>query len=380
MPRTRSRIPINCTVACRHMRTNICCATLRLNDALRKIAALVAVVVTLLVPVSSWADDRIFTDAAGRQVEVPATITRVFAAGPPAAVLLYSLAPDRLAGWPQELSADAKGILPKRYASLPVVGRLTGHENNVEIAAVVALRPDLIVDVGDVEPEYVELADRVQRDTGIPYILIDGSLTKTAEAYRSLGALLGAPAAADVLAKSTEEFLHDVRATLAAVGGDTPLRAYYARGKDGLETAKPGSVLAEGIEYCGLALAAPQATSGEHAKASIPDIADADPDLVVTSNRAAFEAISTSPLWADIRAVRERRIYLAPNTPFGWIDSPPGINRLIGVRWLAGRLYPTAFPTDLRDVTREFYATFLHIELSAAQLDELLSVASTTPR
>jgi iron complex transport system substrate-binding protein len=38
-------------------------------------------------------------DAAGRAVPIPAKVTRVFPAGPPAAILLYTLAPDLLIGW-----------------------------------------------------------------------------------------------------------------------------------------------------------------------------------------------------------------------------------------------------------------------------------------
>jgi len=346
-------------------------------------AALFAGIVVLLLsawPIAVAAGDRVFIDSAGRRVELPAGIERVFVAGPPAAVLLYSLAPDKLIGWPQDLSAEAKGILPARYAALPVVGRLTGHDNGVAVADVVALRPDLIVDVGDIEPEYVELANRVQQESGIPYVLIDGSLAKTADAYRSLGSLLDVQPAAEDLARRADALLDGVRATLAKAGGDGHMRAYYARGKDGLETAVPGSVLAEGIEFCGLSLAAPSSSGSEHAKLSVEEIAHLDPDIVVTSNRALFATISMSTQWSTVRAVRERRVYLSPNNPFGWIDSPPGINRLIGVRWLAGRLHPSAFPNDLREVTLNFYATFFHIDLGASQLDQLLSIASMQPQ
>jgi iron complex transport system substrate-binding protein len=43
----------------------------------------------------------IVTDAAGRAVPVPDKVARVFPAGPPAAILLYTLAPDLLLGWPR---------------------------------------------------------------------------------------------------------------------------------------------------------------------------------------------------------------------------------------------------------------------------------------
>ncbi len=41
------------------------------------------------------------TDAAGRAVPIPGKVERVFPAGPPAAILLYTLAPELLVGWPR---------------------------------------------------------------------------------------------------------------------------------------------------------------------------------------------------------------------------------------------------------------------------------------
>jgi iron complex transport system substrate-binding protein len=38
------------------------------------------------------------TDSAGRTVDIPQHIERVFAAGPPAAIVLFTLAPDNLLG------------------------------------------------------------------------------------------------------------------------------------------------------------------------------------------------------------------------------------------------------------------------------------------
>ena len=38
-------------------------------------------------------------DSAGRKVEVPDRIERVMAAGPPASILLYMLAPEKMIGW-----------------------------------------------------------------------------------------------------------------------------------------------------------------------------------------------------------------------------------------------------------------------------------------
>ena len=42
------------------------------------------------------ADARTVTDSAGRVVELPDTVTRVFASGPPASILIYALKPSAL--------------------------------------------------------------------------------------------------------------------------------------------------------------------------------------------------------------------------------------------------------------------------------------------
>ena len=47
---------------------------------------------------------RIFTDSAGREVEVDAEITRIAATGPLAQIALYAIAPDLMVGWTSDWS------------------------------------------------------------------------------------------------------------------------------------------------------------------------------------------------------------------------------------------------------------------------------------
>ena len=67
---------------------------------------------------------RTVADSAGRQVEVPDRIERVFAAGPPASVLLYVLAPDRLVGWPRAPHPEDLRYIAPEYRDLPGLGSL----------------------------------------------------------------------------------------------------------------------------------------------------------------------------------------------------------------------------------------------------------------
>src|SRR5919198_6654864 len=114
------------------------------------------------------------TDGAGRSVVVPARVERVFPAGPPAAIVLYTLAPDLLLGWPRANRPEEREFLLPEIGARPELGRLTGRGNTTNLEMVLGLRPDLILDVGTISDTYISLADRVQNQTGLPYVLLDG--------------------------------------------------------------------------------------------------------------------------------------------------------------------------------------------------------------
>src|ERR1700741_113150 len=125
------------------------------------------------------------TDATGRELPIPGKVARVFPAGPPAAIMLYTLAPDLLLGWPRANRPDEREFLHPEVGARPEVGRITGRGNTANLEVVLALKPDLILDVGTVNATFVSLAARVQEQTGIPYALLDGSFGGTPAAYRT---------------------------------------------------------------------------------------------------------------------------------------------------------------------------------------------------
>jgi iron complex transport system substrate-binding protein len=311
-----------------------------------------------------------FTDAAGRHVALPARVEHVLAAGPPAALLLYTLAADKLIGWPEPLAPGTRKLLPGRYGDLPVVGRLTG-KSGLSAAAIAGFHPDLIVDVADVDARYAKLADDVERRTGIPYILLDGRLSQAAATYLALGRVLGAEARAEVLADYAKQTLDGLRAHMASVSASKRPRAYYARQPDGLTTGAAGSLVGEFLDAAG-ALNVGRGGGGL-TTTSLAQIAAWDPDVLVVLDPALYRRIRRDPAWAGLRARRGGRVYLAPNAPFGWIDEPPGINRLLGAQWLAAKLYPGG--GDIREAARDFCAKFYRVDLTEVEIDRMLAAA-----
>lgn len=311
-------------------------------------------------------------DGADRSLTVPSRVERVFPAGPPAAILLYTLAPDLLIGWPRANRAEERELLLPDIGGRPEVGRLTGRGNTANLETVLQLRPDLILDVGSTAATYVSLADRVQAQTGIPYALLDGRLDGTARAYRLLGRLIRREAQAAALADRAEAIMRQVAERIARVPPAERPSVYYARGPKGLETGLAGSINVEAIEIMGARNVA-TGLRGGLAGVSLEQVLGWDPAVIVTIDRDFAAAVRTDPNWASVAAVRAGRVHLSPKLPFGWVDFPPSVNRLIGLLWLGRVLYPALFPEDLGAVTRDFYRTFYHVDPTAAQVDRVLA-------
>jgi iron complex transport system substrate-binding protein len=167
----------------------------------------------------SWASD--FIDSAGRKVQLPNSIKRILPAGPPAEALLDSLAPEKL---------------------VRLVGPWTDIQKLLDIEAIRALHADLIVDYGAIDERYTAFANKVQTETGIPYLLLDGRLAKVPEIIRRLGSIVRKDDRAKDIAKTAEHALQKLAPIMLKPVRER-ISVYYARGSDGLCAVRAGSNL-----------------------------------------------------------------------------------------------------------------------------------------
>ena len=319
---------------------------------------------------------RVVTDSAGRKVELPAKVERIYAAGPPASILVFAVAPDKLIGWTSAWRDAEKPFVAKKYADLPTLGRLTGRGNTANVEVVLQAKPDVVIDYGTINATYSSLADRVQQQMGVPYLLLDGDFDRMVDAIRLTGQIAQEDKRAADLAQYAEDTVSDIARRVAKVPAPQRPRVYYGRGPQGLNTGLAGSINVESIEQLGAINVAAEMGRGGLVQVSIEQVLRWNPEVVITIDPNFYAAARSHALWSTLPAVRAGRIYLAPNVPFGWIDFPPSINRLIGLRWLARILYPQAFPEDLRPIVRDFYSRCYHQAPTEAQLDQLLRTVS----
>jgi iron complex transport system substrate-binding protein len=126
----------------------------------------------------------------------------------------------------------------------------------------------------------------------------------------------------------------------------------------------PGTDLAESFTRAGWQLVAPPG-QGPSRQATLDDIRALDPDVIVFTDPAMRATLAQSDAWRSLRAVHDGRAVVAPNMPFGWLDEPPSINRLLGFAWLGGG--------DPRTLAALFNAVIYGRALTASQLDAVVA-------
>src|ERR1700735_811216 len=226
-----------------------------------------------------------FPDSAGRIVVLPDHVNRVMAAGPAAEVLIYVLAPDKLAGWVRPFPP---GVAAPRSRPISVAGQLTGPNPTATASTVKRLHPDLIIDSGMVTPERAALADQITQATGVPYILLDNSFDRMPMMLRTIGRLLDVAARADDLAGSAEHAINALRGRLLIQAATQRPKVYYARGPNGLETGLPGSGAAASIEAAGAINVAAALGAGGRAMVKPQQLHEWNPDLIIVQDRGFY--------------------------------------------------------------------------------------------
>ncbi|WP_323032590.1 iron ABC transporter substrate-binding protein [Paracoccus sp. (in: a-proteobacteria)] len=332
---------------------------------------LTAALTVSFAPAAPAFDGRTITDITGREVQVPTDPARVFAAGPPAAVLLYTLKPQAMIGWVSTPKPEAAPFLLPEAAALPQLGRLTGRGDTLNLEVLLSANPDLIVDYGAVNDTYIDLAGRIQEQSGVPYALIDGSFAHMSQGIREMADILGVPERGEELANYADKTLADLDALLAGIPESARPTVYLARGPEGLETPARGSINAEIIERIGARNVTAAKTQGL-TSVSPEQVQAWAPEVIITIDRDFAANVGNMPEWQGIPAVMNGRVYLAPSAPFGFIDAPPSVNRLAGLIWLSHKLYPTVATGDLRTEIADFYGLFYGIRPDEAVLTDLL--------
>ncbi|HEX2958232.1 MAG TPA: hypothetical protein VHO70_15465, partial [Chitinispirillaceae bacterium] len=209
------------------------------------------VVSLLLTVVSTVAGkkDSLFTvsiiDMAGRKVTIPKTIDKVYASSPMGELLMYTLAPSKIAGKTWNLDDAENSLLIDEYRKKPVLGGWFGKNTTGNPEVIMNAHPDIVLSMGYLNKTDISSAERIEEKLGIPVIMLDAHLTMLDSTYRFIGKILGIPERADTLAAYCRSTINLAVSTVSKIPDTEKIRVYYAEGINGLETDPEGSMHTE---------------------------------------------------------------------------------------------------------------------------------------
>jgi iron complex transport system substrate-binding protein len=350
-----------------------------------------AVLSATLLPGCTWLSEALgrgqtVTDDAGRLVTLPApdTLKSIYFTSPLAQVFCFTLAPEYLAGTCIRFREEQLEFLPVGTESLEYLGTI--NEGGVIEAQMLREKDvQVIFSISGTRltDENVSDALGLEDASGVPVFLVDGSFERIGDAYRLLGQCLGRNERAERLAGYCEDIYARVSSALAAIPASDLVRYYYAEGSEGLLTEPDSSQhslafqVARGINVAGhMGLGTEQDVL---VPVSSEQIVEWDPDFIITGTvhgqatpSDVASLMRASSVYAETRAVRNGRVLCMPSLPFAFCDRPPGVNRFLGIQWLANLFYPDCYQVDMVEVVRDFYATCYWRDLSRDQARRIL--------
>ena len=321
------------------------------------------------------------TDHAGREVSIPTVdkLERIYYTSALAQVYVFSLAPELQGGTSFQFTDQELAYMPESEKDLLYMGSMSGGgeidremlvENDIQLIFSISGSPLSASDIS--------IADDLQDATGIPVVMVDGSFTNVMEAYRFVGDVMGQTERGEEIATYLEKVYADVKDAVSQVKDEDRVSLYYAEGPFGLSTEPSSSEHAAVFEECrAYNVAQVEVTAGiGMTSVNLESVIQWNPQVIVAWDDVirggADEVIRTDPDWSDIDAVKNGRVYTMPNAPFAWCDRPPGVNRFLGLQWIANMLYPNLYDVDMVEETKKFYSTLYWVDITDDQAKELL--------
>ena len=298
------------------------------------------------------------TDFKSREVAIPEKVERVGVTcmgGGTQTVRVLGGA-DRLV-----VSPSMEKSAPLLLKVLPQVAQVAdaGTFDDVNLETIAAQEPQIVFVASTSDKGNAAI-----EDLGIATYTL-GTANSTVESMRAdyvnAGKILGTSDVADDLMAFWDDVMGFVDKAAASVADAERLTVYRCGAE--LTACNHTKWATTWIEAAGGVCAAPEGTTND---VSLEQIADWDPDVIITS--AAVEDVLANEAYADLKAVKAGAVYNTPKGTMGWDIPSPEVP--LGFAWLGQTLYPDAFADiDVEAKTKEFYAQFYNYDLTDEDLD-----------
>ena len=287
-----------------------------------------------------------FTDDTGRAVEVPEEITKIAPSGAVATMFLMTIAPEMLVGLASSPTSDQAKYFPEDMLYLPTFGQFYGSKANLNMEALIAAEPQVILDIGDRKTTIKADMNKIQKQVGIPTMFFEGTVEKLPNAYRQVGKLLGKEEKAEELAQFVEKTIAMAEENSAKISEEDMLKVMFGTGATGLAVNAAGSSQSQVIDIIGAknAVNTDEITDkGGGTIVSLESVYKDQPDIIILTEGGPYDELADDDQWGELTAVKEGKYYEIPGDPYCWMASPPSVNMVLGVWWLGQLVYPEEY-------------------------------------
>jgi iron complex transport system substrate-binding protein len=272
------------------------------------------------------------TDALGRQVTLDGPPARIVSLAPSVTEILFAIG----AG-PQVVGVTKFCTFPPEADALPEIGGFS--TKSISLEAIVGLEPDLVVAGTASQQPVVEQLEQL----AVPVVVLAPKSFE--EVYANIaqaGYLTGHVEQATAVVDAMRTRVDAVTARVATIPAEERPTVYWEVYDEPLTTAGPETFIGQLIDLAGATNSFADA-SEDYPQVSAEAVFARDPQVILGPNsqsmKLTLDAVGQRPGWADVRAVRDERIYLLD----GDIVSRPGPRLADALEALAAALYPGAF-------------------------------------
>ncbi len=317
---------------------------------------------------------KIFVDSLGREVEVPVNIERVAPSGNLSQQIIYSLVPEKMVGWGTRPTKEMQKYFLPEIVDKPVYGAFYGKKANLNMEALLVADPQVVIDIGEIKgskEEMIKDLDNLQDKLNIPVVFISSYLDHMDSTYIDLGNLLDENERASIRAQYCADTLNQAKQILSTIEENNKVSVYYGTEQDGLTSFAKGSFHTQVFPLIGVNNIVD--SSSNVVQVSAEQLIIWNPDYIILTNEGGYDSfIAQDSPFKDLKAIKQNHIFIIPEGPFNWIDRPPAMNRILGIKWLGNLIYPEKFNIDIRNEAKTFYKLFYNYELNDTELDQLL--------
>lgn len=210
----------------------------------------------------------------------------------------------------------------------------------------------------------------------IPYLVVDyNSIAEHQYSMEMIGKAIGQDEEAKQYNEYYNHCIKRVQERIEKIPFSERVTVYHSV-NEATRTDARGTLAAEWLEIAGahnVSLDADLKFLENKYFASLEQILLWDPEVIIINEENVDKYILTNEQWANLQAVKNKRVYKMPNGVSRWGHPTNAIETPLAILWTAKLLYPDLFEDiNLPEEVKYFYSNFYEWDLSDEYVEKIL--------